>query len=81
MLEAQGVPSANEAVQQRLRNLADACARWRTAIENYKLPEISSALAAGSGGHNGSGCPAFARGNGTRRRADAVHISGQGIAG
>ena len=46
VLEAQGVPSANEAVQQRLHNLADACARWRTAIKNHEPPEISAAPAA-----------------------------------
>jgi len=43
VLEAQGVPSANEAIRQRLRNLADACARWRTAIKNHEPPEISRA--------------------------------------
>ena len=41
VLEAQGIPSANEAVQQRLLNLADACARWRTAIKNHESLEIS----------------------------------------
>jgi multidrug resistance protein MdtO len=46
MLEEQGVPSPNEAVQQRLKNLAGACARWRTAIQNHKPPEIPGALAA-----------------------------------
>jgi multidrug resistance protein MdtO len=46
MLEAQGVPSAREATQQRLRNLADACARWRTAIKNHAPPEISATTAA-----------------------------------
>ena len=49
VLEAQGIPSANEAVQQRLLNLADACARWRTAIENHKPPAISSVPAADAG--------------------------------
>ena len=48
VLEAQGVPSANEAVQQRLRNLADACARWRTAIKNHEPPEISGLPAVGA---------------------------------
>jgi multidrug resistance protein MdtO len=48
VLEEQGVPSANEAVQQRLRNLADACARWRTAIKNHEPPEKSGGLAAGA---------------------------------
>lgn len=46
VLEAQGVPRANEVVQQRLINLADACARWRTAITHQAPPEISSAPAA-----------------------------------
>ena len=49
VLEAQGVPPANAAVQQRLRNLADACARWRTAIINHEPPKISGALAASAG--------------------------------
>ena len=49
VLEAQGVPSANEAVQQRLRNLADACARWRAAIKNHEPPEISGVPAASAG--------------------------------
>jgi multidrug resistance protein MdtO len=48
VLEAQGVPSGNEAVQQRLRNLADACARWRTAIINHEPPVISGPPAAGA---------------------------------
>jgi multidrug resistance protein MdtO len=39
-LEAQGLPPPNEAVRQRLGNLADACARWRTAITNHAPPEI-----------------------------------------
>ena len=55
VLEAQGIPSANEAVQQRLRNLADACARWRTAIQNHEPPEISGAPAASAGTIIGSG--------------------------
>ena len=46
MLEAHGVPSATEATQQRLRNLADACARWRTAIKNHTPPEISGTATA-----------------------------------
>ena len=41
VLEVQGVPLANQAVQLRLLNLADACARWRTAITNDEPPEIS----------------------------------------
>ena len=45
VLEAHGVPSANKMVQQRLLNLADACAHWRTAIKNQKPPEISSSSA------------------------------------
>jgi multidrug resistance protein MdtO len=49
VLEAQGVPSANKLVHQRLLNLADACARWRTAIKNQKPPEISGTLAASAG--------------------------------
>ena len=49
VLEAQGVPSANAAMQQRLRNLADACARWRTAINHHEPPEISGASAANAG--------------------------------
>ena len=48
VLESQGILSATEAVQQRLRNLAEACARWRTAIKNHVPPEISGALAAGA---------------------------------
>jgi multidrug resistance protein MdtO len=44
MLEEQGVPSANDAVQQRMRNLAGACARWRTAIQNHEPPEIPGPL-------------------------------------
>jgi multidrug resistance protein MdtO len=48
VLEEQGVPSANEALQQRLRNLADACARWRAAIKNDQPPENSGAPAAGA---------------------------------
>lgn len=46
MLEAHGIPSATEATQQRLRNLADACARWRTAIKNHTPPEISGTATA-----------------------------------
>jgi len=46
MLEAQGVSSATEATQQRLRNLADACARWRTAIKNHTPPEVSGTATA-----------------------------------
>jgi multidrug resistance protein MdtO len=49
VLEVQGIPSVNAAVQQRLRNLADACARWRTAIKIHQPPEVfdtSSASAA-----------------------------------
>jgi len=49
VLEAQGVPSANGAVQKRLLNLAEACARWRTAIQRHELPAISSAPAADAG--------------------------------
>ncbi len=41
VLETQGVPAANQVVQQRLLNLADACARWRTAIKIHEPPEIS----------------------------------------
>ncbi|HTQ51474.1 MAG TPA: FUSC family protein [Candidatus Acidoferrales bacterium] len=41
VLEAQGVPFANKAVQQRLLNLADACARWRTAIKNHGPPDVA----------------------------------------
>jgi multidrug resistance protein MdtO len=48
VLEEQGIPSANAAVQQRLRSLADACARWRTAIKNHTPPEISGLSAAGA---------------------------------
>ncbi len=48
VLEAQGIPSANEAVQQRLRNLAEACARWRTAIKHHTPPDISGLSAAGA---------------------------------
>ena len=47
VLEAQGVPSAIAAVQQRLLNLADACAHWRTAIKNHEPPEIAGPLTAG----------------------------------
>jgi len=43
VLETQGIPSANVAMQQRLLNLADACARWRTAIKNHEPPRISGA--------------------------------------
>jgi multidrug resistance protein MdtO len=46
MLEAQGVSSATEATQQRLRNLADACARWRAAIKNHAPPEITGTATA-----------------------------------
>jgi multidrug resistance protein MdtO len=46
VLESQGIPSPNEATQQRLRNLADACARWRAAIKNHELPEVSGTPAA-----------------------------------
>jgi len=49
VLETQGIPSANEAVQKRLANLADACARWRTAIKNQKPPEISGTFTPGAG--------------------------------
>jgi multidrug resistance protein MdtO len=49
VLEAQGVPSANEAVQPRLLNLAEACARWRIAIKNHAPPQNSSAPAASAG--------------------------------
>jgi len=49
VLEAQGVPSANEAVQQRLRNLADACARWRAAIKHHQPPDISGTPAVSAG--------------------------------
>jgi multidrug resistance protein MdtO len=41
-LEVQGIPSVNTAVRQRLLNLADACARWRTAIKNHEPPQILS---------------------------------------
>jgi multidrug resistance protein MdtO len=46
MLEAQGVQSAIETTQQRMRNLADACACWRTAIKNHAPPEISGPVTA-----------------------------------
>ena len=45
VLEAQGTPFPNPQIQQRLLNLADACARWRTAIKSQKPPEISGTLA------------------------------------
>jgi multidrug resistance protein MdtO len=48
VLEMQGVPSGNAATSQRLRNLADACARWRTAIKNHAPPEISGQRATGA---------------------------------
>jgi len=48
VLEAQGFPSATEAVRQRLRNLADDCACWRAAIVNHERPEIPRAPAAGT---------------------------------
>jgi multidrug resistance protein MdtO len=48
VLEAQGVPSATQATQLRLRNLADACARWSTAIKNHAPPKTSDAPAAGA---------------------------------
>ncbi|HXI72307.1 MAG TPA: FUSC family protein [Verrucomicrobiae bacterium] len=49
VLEAQGVSSANKQVQQRLLNLADACARWHTAIKSQKPPEISGTPMANAG--------------------------------
>jgi len=49
VLESQGVPSANKAMQQRLFNLADACARWRAAITNHEPPEISKSPAISAG--------------------------------
>ena len=49
VLEAQGVPSANKAMQQRLFNLADACARWRAAIKNHEPTEISKSPAVSAG--------------------------------
>jgi multidrug resistance protein MdtO len=60
VLEAQGVPSANEAMQQRLRNLADACARWRTAIINHEPPVISGPPAAGTAAADQAALPSLA---------------------
>ena len=36
-------------MQKRLLNLADACARWRTAIENHRPPTIASVPVADAG--------------------------------
>ena len=47
VLEAQGIPCPNEAVQQRLRMMADVCACWRTAIKNHAPLEIARPQADG----------------------------------
>ena len=61
VLEAQGIPSANEAVQQRLRNLADACAHWRIAIRNHTPPEVPGLSPAGATAiTNGDALPSLA---------------------
>jgi multidrug resistance protein MdtO len=48
VLECQGIGSTSESARKRLQQVADACARWRTAIEKHCPPEIFTA-AAGSG--------------------------------
>jgi multidrug resistance protein MdtO len=45
VLEFQGIGSTGESVKKRLQQVADACARWRTAIKNNRPPEIFTANA------------------------------------
>lgn len=40
VLEFQGIGSSAESVKKRLQQVANACARWRTAINNHRPPEI-----------------------------------------
>lgn len=40
VLETQDVPTGGEAARQRLLRLADACARWRTAIKHHEPPAV-----------------------------------------
>jgi multidrug resistance protein MdtO len=49
VLEMQGIASPNEAVQRRLHGVAEACARWRTAVKDkhHVPPEIPPAPANG----------------------------------
>jgi len=49
MLELQGIPFVNMSVRQRLRHVADACARWRMGIEDHQSPGISIVPAASGG--------------------------------
>jgi len=48
VLEFQGIGSPGESVKKRLQQVADACARWRTAIKNHRPPEIFTADAESS---------------------------------
>jgi multidrug resistance protein MdtO len=45
VLEFQGIGSTGESVKKRLQQVADACARWRTAIKDHRPPEIFTAAA------------------------------------
>lgn len=49
VLERQGIASPNESVQRRLRGVAEACARWRTAVkdQHHAPPEIPPVSADG----------------------------------
>ena len=45
VLEFQGIEPIGESVKKRLQQVADACARWRTAIKDHRPPEIFTAAA------------------------------------
>jgi multidrug resistance protein MdtO len=60
MLETQGLSSATEATRQRLRNLADACARWRTAIKNQAPPEVAVPATTSAGLSEAEALPSLA---------------------
>jgi multidrug resistance protein MdtO len=45
VLEFQGIGSTGESVKKRLQQVADACARWQTAIKDRRPPEIFTVIA------------------------------------
>jgi multidrug resistance protein MdtO len=55
VLEVHGVGSSNELVQQRLRRVADACSRWRTAVKDHQSPEVLTLPAESGAATDGHG--------------------------